>query len=284
MPFTSVNAHNLWWLLGAWRNADVPWLGPITATQFSFVLFGCFYAAMLWKAHQLHRRSREDYSRNKILLLAAALGFSFFILSTHMHENHLFTVIPLLAPCFFSPAPGGSFSSRSLAVLLNLSLHDLALNRHWPFPIGGESGFENHHFRRPFYVTELTAIWLSTFFNWGSMRCLSWGCSAVERRVCRPRWKRAPSHPQDLPHPSSSAPVRRAPTNRRNRPNCSRASTRRNRKSRKSLSMKSNGRDPSACLNGPRSTTMSPGGRSSKSLTTVSKKRRSAGDWASGLR
>ena len=48
--------------------------------------------------------------------------------------------------------------------------------------------------------------------------------------------------------------------------------------------MKSNGRDPSACLNGLRSTTMSLGGRFSKSLTTVSKKRRSTGDWASGLR
>jgi Gpi18-like mannosyltransferase len=168
MPFTSVNAHNLWWLLGAWRKADVPWLGSITATQFSFVLFGCFYAAMLWKAHQLHRSQQGGLQPQQILLLAAALGFSFFILSTHMHENHMFTVIPLLAPLLLFAGPWRKlFIAVSLAVLLNLSLHDPALNRHWPFAIGGESGFENHHFGRPFYVTELTVIWLSTFFNLG---------------------------------------------------------------------------------------------------------------------
>jgi hypothetical protein len=123
---------------------------------------------MLWKAHQLHRSQQGGLQPQQILLLAAAVGFSFFILSTHLHENHMFTVIPLLAPLLLFAGPWRKlFIAVSLAVLLNLSLHDPALNRHWPFAIGGKSGFENHHFGRPFYVTELTVIWLSTFFNLG---------------------------------------------------------------------------------------------------------------------
>ena len=39
MAYTSSNAHNLWWVLGPWRDAEKPWLGPLTSTQVSLVLF-----------------------------------------------------------------------------------------------------------------------------------------------------------------------------------------------------------------------------------------------------
>lgn len=166
MPYTSSNAHNLWWLLGSWRNAEVPWLGPLTATQFSMILFAAAYAALLWKAHRLHHGQGGGLRPVQAIGLAALLAFSFFMLSTHMHENHLFAMIPLLAVLL----PEGRhwrrlFAAVSLAVLCNLILHDLIIPNHWPWTLGGSTQVQNLDFKRPFFAGELAGIWISTLFN-----------------------------------------------------------------------------------------------------------------------
>ena len=165
-PFTSTNAHNLWWLLGAWRDAEVPWLGPFTATQIAMVFFGAAYAVLLWKGYQLHCAQSEGIRPPQIMALSAMVGLSFFMLSTHLHENHLFMVIPLLAPLLLEDRVWRwLFIAVSVAVLANLLLHDLHFSKHWPFTIGGVSQVQNFHLHRPFYVTELLCIWISTIFN-----------------------------------------------------------------------------------------------------------------------
>lgn len=174
MPFTSVNAHNLWWALGGWRDADVPWIGPFSLTHLSMALFGVLYAGVLVRAHRLHRAARSlgigTVSQPQALALVFLIALGFFMLSTHMHENHLFMAIPLLAPLLLV---GGSWQRRmrvlfvalSFAVLANMVLHDLTIPERPPFIWGGPSGVENIHLKRPFFVAELAAIRVSTGLN-----------------------------------------------------------------------------------------------------------------------
>src|SRR5207248_2015988 len=81
-------------------------------------LFATFYAISLWKFH----RSKND---NALYFTAASVAFGFFILATHMHENHLFHFFPLVAMVYFEDARlkwiilllTGTF-------LTNMALHD----------------------------------------------------------------------------------------------------------------------------------------------------------------
>jgi hypothetical protein len=55
MPYTSVNGHNLWWLLGAWRPANDGILGPLTPKQLALGAFGLAYLFILWWTWQRER-------------------------------------------------------------------------------------------------------------------------------------------------------------------------------------------------------------------------------------
>ena len=71
--------------------------------------------------------------QSRLLLVAAAITGSFFLLSTHMHENHLFMTIPLLiAVSGRSPKFGWLMLGASLSVAINMMLHDLDL----PYALG----------------------------------------------------------------------------------------------------------------------------------------------------
>jgi hypothetical protein len=168
MAYTSSNAHNLWWLLGSWKPAEQPWLGPVTPTQFGLALFGLVYLGLLLKAYRLHRAQPAGLAPAQVLALALGVGFAFFMLSTHMHENHMFVVLPLgllLLPQgrFWR----GFFIAASAGVFFNLLLHDLTIPLHWPFTIGGETRFINPHLHQPFHLLELICIWGSDLFNLG---------------------------------------------------------------------------------------------------------------------
>jgi hypothetical protein len=166
MAYTSSNAHNLWWALGSWRSSETPWLGPLTSTQIGLALFGIAYLGLLYKAHRLHRSQKGGLQPFQVLGLALGVGFSFFMLSTHMHENHMFIVVPLAAPLLLrGRAWRYFFLAASLGILLNLVLHDLVIPEHWPFTIGGATGIMNKHLNRPFCAVEIGAIWFSTVYN-----------------------------------------------------------------------------------------------------------------------
>jgi Gpi18-like mannosyltransferase len=166
MPYASVNAHNIWWRAGAWRSAEAPLFGPMTATHIGLLLFGLVYLALLREAFRLHRRQAAGLSTLQVLALAAAVCASFFMLSTHMHENHLFGAIPLLVPLI----PAGRWwtallAALSLGVLLNLALHDLTIPGSWPLTLGGPAGLERPSHGRLFYRAELLAVRFGTLWN-----------------------------------------------------------------------------------------------------------------------
>lgn len=130
MPYISVNAHNFWWLVGLgapWTSVHAQPLGPFTWGTLSLVLFATLYAAtltLLWRS----REPRSLYSA------AATISFGFFVLSTHMHENHLFYALPLLALAGAeSKRLRMTFCILTAAMLANMALHDPFLT-HWARP------------------------------------------------------------------------------------------------------------------------------------------------------
>jgi hypothetical protein len=125
MPYASVNAHNLWWLLTRglpWTPGQARFLGPLSVEAMGLALFGAFYAVTL--ALVARRGEPRTLERG-----AAGVAFGAFILATRMHENHLFLFLPLLLL-----ADGEKPWARRLFVLVsitlcaNMALHDPLLN------------------------------------------------------------------------------------------------------------------------------------------------------------
>jgi len=121
MPYISVNAHNLWWLVGRgvpWTDAHLRALGPLSWSTLSALLLGALYLIVLL----LLLRSREP----RVLYVAAAtVAFGFFVLATHMHENHLFYSLPLLALAGAESRPARILLLiLSVTMLANMALHD----------------------------------------------------------------------------------------------------------------------------------------------------------------
>jgi len=167
MPYTSVNGHNVWWLIGPWQRADQPWMGPVTATTVGLVLFGIAYLAILFyvwrterertgRAWTIGRGSQPLATQHHWYLAGAAVAFSFFALSTHMHENHLYTVLPFLT---LLAGLGSRWLLFALLVaagaFVNMATHDLALADAFLGTAGGPSGWLHPDLGRPFSRVEL---------------------------------------------------------------------------------------------------------------------------------
>jgi dolichyl-phosphate-mannose-protein mannosyltransferase len=170
MPYTSVNAHNFWWVVGGWMTPDTPWLGPLTPTQAGLGAFGLLNLGLFYRGHQLHSSQIRGISPRQLFALAFGIGFGFFMFSTHMHENHLFITIPLMMPLLFGSgrSVGQSrwvFAAVTIGVFFNLILHDPTIPAHWPFTLGGDSTITSPNLQRPFRVVEIMAIYFSTFWN-----------------------------------------------------------------------------------------------------------------------
>ena len=157
MPFTSVNAHNLWWLLGAWRPANEPWLGPLTPKVVGLLLFALAYLTILgwlWRSEARRRTGGDAATRLEgdapWFLAAAAIGFSFFTLSTHMHENHLFPVLPfLLLMAGRGRRWAWIFVIAGLSILVNMVTHDIIIGERWLRYIGGTTNYSHPDLGRP---------------------------------------------------------------------------------------------------------------------------------------
>ncbi|MGH7799254.1 MAG: hypothetical protein ACREOW_01320 [Thermodesulfobacteriota bacterium] len=121
MPYISVNAHNIWWTIGAglpWVPADIKPFGLISYKSIGIILFGGFYIASIirfWKTD----------NENSLYCLCASVAFGFFMLSTHMHENHFFTLFPLLSMIYvYDRRLMWVYIILTLTFLTNMALHD----------------------------------------------------------------------------------------------------------------------------------------------------------------
>ncbi|MBD3236176.1 MAG: hypothetical protein GF330_05705 [Candidatus Eisenbacteria bacterium] len=166
MPYTSVNSHNLWWLIGSWRNASVPWIGPLTPTLFGLILFGLAYLGALGLALQIEwkRAGRAPIGRGAHPLgeqmhwyiAFTAVAFSFFLFSTHMHENHLFAALPgLILLAGLGKRWAWLCALVGFSALVNMAIHDLHLAHALWMRIGGPSAFYHPDLARPLSRFEL---------------------------------------------------------------------------------------------------------------------------------
>lgn len=149
MSYTSVNAHNLWWLAGPWRDSDAAGFWSLTATQVGIALFLAMSATLIVLLVRRHRQRRAGVHAAQLLALGALLATAFFLLSTHMHENHLFGALPLLLGAV-AAAPAGNgarrtawilFASVAFGVAWNIAAHDLEWRQHWPLSIGADQPY-----------------------------------------------------------------------------------------------------------------------------------------------
>ncbi|NIR60752.1 MAG: hypothetical protein GWO02_15215 [Gammaproteobacteria bacterium] len=99
----------------------------------------------------------------RLITLATAVTMSFFLLSTHMHENHMFLAIPLLLavagrhPLLLRLAVGAS-----VAVFVNMVLHDLKLPYALPGPLSAPSPVHEPFYGRPLTWLQLVGSFLNT--------------------------------------------------------------------------------------------------------------------------
>ena len=124
LPYASVNAHNLWWLVQRgtpWLDAREEAVGSLSYEAIGIALVAGFCLATLF---QLWRSEDERAER----LAFASTAFGFFVLATHMHENHLFNAIPLIVLAGAHDRRMRHFLALVSAVFLaNMLLHDPAL-------------------------------------------------------------------------------------------------------------------------------------------------------------
>ncbi len=172
MPFTAVNAHNLWGLLAPWQPAEEAVALFLTPTWIGLGLFGIAYAATL--AGALRNRA-DGMAPSEAALAAGFVTASFFILATHMHENHLFLALPLLAAALPLGRPWPAvFAALSVAVLLNLVLHDPLIPGRAPFTWGGPTDWARPSHGRSFFLIEWLSVQAATVFTLVAYAGFAW--------------------------------------------------------------------------------------------------------------
>ena len=124
-PYVSANAHNLWWIIQGGLpmiHVDTQFIGPLSYKEVGILLSGSFIAITIWKFWQ-------SSSPNALYFAAASMAFGLFMLSTHMHENHLFMFFAVFAMiAFYRPNLMKFFYLASCVFLINMLLHDPYLN------------------------------------------------------------------------------------------------------------------------------------------------------------
>jgi Gpi18-like mannosyltransferase len=124
-PYVSANAHNLWWIIQGGLpmiNVNAKLIGPLSYKEAGILLSGSFIAITIWKFWN----SRLPEA---LYIAAASIAFGFFMLSTHMHENHWFLLFPIFAMIAFKRSLFRKlFYLLSFVFFMNLILHDPYLN------------------------------------------------------------------------------------------------------------------------------------------------------------
>ena len=117
VPYTTLNAHNLWWLVARWQPSDGPSWVPSRRRSWA-PLVGIAYALtarVVWT-----RRERDDVWFEGLFVVALV----FFFVSTHLHENHLFAAIPFALLCARGRVRTLLAAGVGVVAFTNLMLHD----------------------------------------------------------------------------------------------------------------------------------------------------------------
>lgn len=166
MPATSCNAHNFWWLIGYyWQDANAPVVGPLTPKMIGLILFGTAFVLLLVRSRRWIAEAGAEAStyRAGIFLLSAATVTTFFFVSTHMHEHHLYMTVPLLLAVAGRDSKLAWLALGCTAVCFtNMVLHDLVLPYRLPFGLSDPSPVTHTFMQRPFTWLQLVGSYLNS--------------------------------------------------------------------------------------------------------------------------
>ena len=137
-PYVSMNAHNVWWLVGGTQSmnlSDAMHVGNGLFTYHSIgtVMFAAATLLILWRLwRDLYLLRREPLAA---LIEAAALELlAFSLFPTEMHERYVVPALVFLsALCVWKPRMAWVYAACSLAVLVSLAS---TLNATFPQPLG----------------------------------------------------------------------------------------------------------------------------------------------------
>ena len=108
-PYTSLNAFNLWGVLGFWRNdstgVDHLTIAGLSALHVGMLLFVLGTAAVLWRLHRTIEDGAEETAA--LMIASASVALLAFIVLTRMHERYLLLSLVVLAPPDRPPAAPG---------------------------------------------------------------------------------------------------------------------------------------------------------------------------------
>jgi hypothetical protein len=131
MPNITNNANNLWGLVMRGRPIFVPDAGILLA-GFSYWGIGLLLLSIAYLVI-LARLKNENKKGDKVIILSAFLAFSYFMLATRVHYNHLFFVLPFISLVWFTSRKLLLiYSLLSLTFLVNLVIFDSSLINRFP--------------------------------------------------------------------------------------------------------------------------------------------------------
>jgi len=101
-----------------WVDANVKPFGLISYKLIGVAIFAVFYIVTILRFWQSN-------NGNSLYCLSASVAFGFFILSTHMHERHLYTLLPFLSMIYFHDKRlKWIYVILTFTFLANMVLHD----------------------------------------------------------------------------------------------------------------------------------------------------------------
>ena len=137
-PFISMNAHNVWWLVGGAQSMNISDAmrvgnGLFTYRALGTVMFVAATGLVLWRLRRdLYLTRREPLPAVIEAVALQLLAFSLF--PTEMHERYVLPALPFLAAlCIWKPRFAWLYALCSLATLVSLAS---TLNANFPQPLG----------------------------------------------------------------------------------------------------------------------------------------------------
>ena len=125
-PKISMNAHNVWWLIGGTRSVDISDAmrvgnGLLTYRSLGTAMLGTATLLILWRLwRDLYRCSRDPFLA---LVEASALeAWAFYLFPTEMHERYILPALVFAAAiCIWRPRVGWVYGFLSGATLVSLA-------------------------------------------------------------------------------------------------------------------------------------------------------------------
>ena len=126
-PHISMNAHNLWWIIGGKESPSISDAQRIGNAVMSYhdiglLIFGFVTLLILWKLwRDLHRKQSADPAQ--AMFLAATLEMTaFYLFPTQMHERYIVpAIITFGALCILRPGMWWLYCVFSLSVFVSLA-------------------------------------------------------------------------------------------------------------------------------------------------------------------